>query len=106
MVRSQATLPTTPMVTLRNPAPGHIMLGQQRVQLKELQPSEDNSLMTPSVCARVCHFWGVTCSMYCNSVFLPVPVRLEVPPVSKQVCAAAFTPAQKNKLKEAGGTFK
>lgn len=39
-------------------------------------------------------------------VSLAVPVRLEVPPVSKQVYAAALTPAQKNKLKEAGGTFK
>uniref|UniRef100_A0A8C4GSV3 TAF4A RNA polymerase II, TATA box binding protein (TBP)-associated factor n=1 Tax=Dicentrarchus labrax TaxID=13489 RepID=A0A8C4GSV3_DICLA len=69
----QVTLPTTPMVTLRNQAPGSIILGQQQVQLKELQP---------------------------------VPVRPEVPPVSKQVYAAALTPAQKNKLKEAGGTFK
>ncbi|XP_076607861.1 transcription initiation factor TFIID subunit 4 isoform X2 [Chaetodon auriga] len=73
ILRPQVTLPTTSMVTLRNQAPGRIMLGQQQVQLKELQP---------------------------------VPVRLEVPPVSKQVCAAALTPAQKNKLKEAGGTFK
>ncbi|XP_070758864.1 transcription initiation factor TFIID subunit 4 [Enoplosus armatus] len=73
MLRPQVTLPTTPMVTLRNQAPGRIMVGQQQVQLKELQP---------------------------------VPVRPEVPPVSKQVYAAALTPAQKNKLKEAGGTFK
>ncbi|TKS71016.1 TFIID subunit 4 RNA polymerase II [Collichthys lucidus] len=73
MLRPQVTLPTTPMVTLRNQAPGRIMLGQQQVHLKELQP---------------------------------VPVKLEVPSVSKQVCAAALTPAQKNKLKEAGGTFK
>ncbi|XP_070702654.1 transcription initiation factor TFIID subunit 4 [Pempheris klunzingeri] len=73
MLRPQVTLATTPMVTLRNQAPGRIMLGQQQVQLKELQP---------------------------------VPVRLEVPHVSKQVCAAAMTPAQKNKLKEPGGTFK
>lgn len=29
-----------------------------------------------------------------------------MPPVSKQVSAAALTLAQKNKLKEAGGTFK
>nr|XP_046240566.1 transcription initiation factor TFIID subunit 4 [Scatophagus argus] len=35
-----------------------------------------------------------------------VAVRPEVPPVSKQICAASLTPAQKNKLKEAGGTFK
>uniref|UniRef100_H3CNQ7 TATA-box binding protein associated factor 4 n=1 Tax=Tetraodon nigroviridis TaxID=99883 RepID=H3CNQ7_TETNG len=34
----QVTLATTPMVTLRNPAPSHIVLGQQRVQLKDLQP--------------------------------------------------------------------
>uniref|UniRef100_UPI0037E87C43 transcription initiation factor TFIID subunit 4-like n=1 Tax=Semicossyphus pulcher TaxID=241346 RepID=UPI0037E87C43 len=73
MLRPQVTLPTTPMVTLRNQAPGRIMLGQQQVQLKELQP---------------------------------VPVRPDVSTVSKQVCAAALTPAQKNKLKEAGGTFK
>ncbi|XP_039972257.1 transcription initiation factor TFIID subunit 4-like isoform X2 [Xiphias gladius] len=73
ILRPQVTLATTPMVTLRNQAPGRIMLGQQQVQLKELQP---------------------------------VPVRLEVPSVSKQVSAAAVTPAQKNTLKEGGGTFK
>ncbi|XP_023283772.1 transcription initiation factor TFIID subunit 4-like [Seriola lalandi dorsalis] len=73
VLRPQVTLPTTPMVTLRNQAPGRIMLGQQQVQLKELQP---------------------------------VPVRPDVSPASKQISAAALTPAQKNKLKEAGGTFK
>lgn len=73
ILRSQVTLPTTPMVTLRNPAPGRIMLGQQQVQLKELQP---------------------------------VPVRPEVPSVSKQVITAGLTLAQRNKLKEAGGTFR
>ncbi|TDH14537.1 hypothetical protein EPR50_G00043630 [Perca flavescens] len=73
MLRPQVALPTTPMVTLRNQAPGRIMLGQQQVQLKELQP---------------------------------LPVRPEVPHVSKQVSAASLTQAQKNKLKEAGGTFK
>ncbi|KAK2862499.1 hypothetical protein Q5P01_002032 [Channa striata] len=73
LIRPQVTLQTTPMVTLRNQAPGRIILGQQQVQLKELQP---------------------------------VPVRPEVPSVSKQVTAAALTLAQKNKLKEAGGTFK
>ncbi|XP_008291655.1 transcription initiation factor TFIID subunit 4-like [Stegastes partitus] len=73
VLRPQVTLPTTPVMTIRNQAPGRIMLGQQQVQLKELQP---------------------------------VPLRPEVQPVSKQVFAAALTPAQKNKLKEAGGTFK
>ncbi|XP_038551445.1 transcription initiation factor TFIID subunit 4 [Micropterus salmoides] len=73
ILRPQVALPTTPMVTLRNQAPGRIMVGQQQVHLKELQP---------------------------------VSVRPEVPPVSRQVYAAALTPAQKNKLKEAGGTFK
>ncbi|CAJ1051378.1 transcription initiation factor TFIID subunit 4-like isoform X1 [Xyrichtys novacula] len=73
MLRPQVTLPTTPMVTLRNQAPGRIIVGQQQVQLKELQP---------------------------------VPVRPEGLPVGKQVCAAGLTPAQKNKLKEAGGSFK
>ncbi|XP_059186031.1 transcription initiation factor TFIID subunit 4-like [Centropristis striata] len=73
MLRPQVALPTTPMVTLRNQAPGRIMLGQQQVQLKELQP---------------------------------VPVRPEAPHVSKQFSAAGLTLAQKNKLKEAGGTFK
>ncbi|XP_032363283.1 transcription initiation factor TFIID subunit 4 [Etheostoma spectabile] len=73
MLRPQVALPTTPMVTLRNQAPGRIMLGQQQLQLKELQP---------------------------------LPVRPEVPHVSKQVSAASLTQAQKNKLKEAGGTFK
>ncbi|XP_042261516.1 transcription initiation factor TFIID subunit 4-like [Thunnus albacares] len=73
ILRPQVTLPTTPMVTLRNQAPGRIVLGQPQVQIKELHP---------------------------------VPVRPEVPLVSKQVSAATLTPAQKNKLKEAGGTFK
>ncbi|XP_035487312.2 transcription initiation factor TFIID subunit 4-like isoform X2 [Scophthalmus maximus] len=73
MLRPQVTVPSTPMVTLRNQAPGRIMLGQQQVQHKELQP---------------------------------VPVRPELLPVSRQVSAAALTPAQRNKLKEAGGTFK
>ncbi|KAF3689520.1 Transcription initiation factor TFIID subunit 4 [Channa argus] len=73
LLRPQVTLQTSPMVALRNQAPGRIILGQQQVQLKELQP---------------------------------VPARPEVPSVSKQVTAAALTMAQKNKLKEAGGTFK
>ncbi|XP_053299886.1 transcription initiation factor TFIID subunit 4 isoform X2 [Pleuronectes platessa] len=37
-VRPQVNLPPTPMVMLRNQAPGRIMLGQQQVQLKGLQP--------------------------------------------------------------------
>uniref|UniRef100_A0A672IUR2 TAF4A RNA polymerase II, TATA box binding protein (TBP)-associated factor n=1 Tax=Salarias fasciatus TaxID=181472 RepID=A0A672IUR2_SALFA len=74
ILRPQVTLPTTPMVTLRNQAPGRIMLGQQQVQLKELQPGED---VDPTVGS-----------------------------VSKQVSAAGLTPAQRNKLKEAGGTFR
>ncbi|XP_074469046.1 transcription initiation factor TFIID subunit 4 isoform X2 [Sebastes fasciatus] len=73
MVRPQVALPMTPMVTLRNQAPGRIMLGHQQVQLKELQP---------------------------------VPVRPEGPHFSKQVSAATLSLAQKNRLKEAGGTFK
>nr|XP_019942453.1 PREDICTED: transcription initiation factor TFIID subunit 4-like [Paralichthys olivaceus]XP_019942454.1 PREDICTED: transcription initiation factor TFIID subunit 4-like [Paralichthys olivaceus] len=73
-VRPQVTLQTTPMVTLRNQAPGRIMLGQQQVQLKELQP---------------------------------IPVRPEGPTVSKQFSAVtALTAAHKNKIKEAGSTFK
>lgn len=56
MMRPQVTLPTASMVTLRNQAPSRIMLGQQQVHLKELQP--------------------------------------------------ALTLAQRNKMKEAGGTFK
>uniref|UniRef100_A0A3Q1E9U3 TAF4A RNA polymerase II, TATA box binding protein (TBP)-associated factor n=1 Tax=Acanthochromis polyacanthus TaxID=80966 RepID=A0A3Q1E9U3_9TELE len=72
MLRPQVTLPTTPMM-IRSQVPGRIMLGQQQVQLKELQP---------------------------------VPLRPEVSTVSKQISAVALTLAQKNKLKEAGGTFK
>ncbi|XP_068576394.1 transcription initiation factor TFIID subunit 4 [Cebidichthys violaceus] len=66
MLKPQVVLSTTPMVTLRNQAPGRIMLGQQQ----------------------------------------PVPVRTEVSPVFKQASAASLSLAQKNKLKEAGGTFK
>lgn len=71
MLRPQVA--TTPMVALRNQAPSRIMMGQQQVHMKELQP---------------------------------VPQRSEVSPVSKHVSAAGLTPAQRNKLKEAGGTFK
>ncbi|KAM6927600.1 transcription initiation factor TFIID subunit 4 [Xenentodon cancila] len=39
-LRPQVTSPATPMVTLRNQAPGRIMVGQQQVQLKELQPAQ------------------------------------------------------------------
>uniref|UniRef100_A0A8C3A7T6 TATA-box binding protein associated factor 4 n=1 Tax=Cyclopterus lumpus TaxID=8103 RepID=A0A8C3A7T6_CYCLU len=38
ILKPQVALPATPMVTLRNQAPGRIMLGQQQVQLKALQP--------------------------------------------------------------------
>ncbi|KAM6947643.1 transcription initiation factor TFIID subunit 4 [Lycodopsis pacificus] len=62
MLKPQVVGPTTPMVTLRNQAPGRIMLGQQQ----------------------------------------PVPVS----PFFKQVSAASMSLAQRNKLKEAGGTFK
>ncbi|XP_023180990.1 transcription initiation factor TFIID subunit 4-like isoform X2 [Xiphophorus maculatus] len=74
MLRPQVTLPTAPMMALRNQTPGRIMVGQQQVQLKELQPA--------------------------------VQLRPEVALVSRQVSAVALTQAQKNKLKEAGGTFK
>nr|XP_061779820.1 transcription initiation factor TFIID subunit 4-like [Nerophis lumbriciformis] len=37
MLRSQVPLAVSPMVSLRNQAPGRIMLGQPHVQLKELQ---------------------------------------------------------------------
>ncbi|XP_038151096.1 transcription initiation factor TFIID subunit 4-like [Cyprinodon tularosa] len=73
ILRPPVTLPTTPMMALRNQTPGRIVLGQQQVQLKELQP---------------------------------VPLRPEVALVPKHVSAVALTQAQKNKLKEAGGTFK
>ncbi|KAM4740260.1 transcription initiation factor TFIID subunit 4 isoform 6-T6 [Anableps anableps] len=73
VLRPQVTLPTTSVMAVRNQAPGRIVVGQQQVQLKELQP---------------------------------VPLRPEVTLVSKQVSAVALTQAQKNKLREAGGTFK
>ncbi|XP_078479242.1 transcription initiation factor TFIID subunit 4 [Lampetra planeri] len=73
MLRPQVNLPATPGVTLRNPAPSRIVLGQPQIQLKDLHP---------------------------------FPVRPEVPLIYKQASAAALTPAQRNKLREAGGTFK
>ncbi|MEQ2302653.1 transcription initiation factor TFIID subunit 4 [Ameca splendens] len=73
ILRPQVSLPTSPMMAVRNPSPGRMVVGQQQVQLKELQP---------------------------------VPMRPEVTLVSKQVSAVSLTQAQKNKLKEAGGTFK
>uniref|UniRef100_H3C9F2 TATA-box binding protein associated factor 4 n=1 Tax=Tetraodon nigroviridis TaxID=99883 RepID=H3C9F2_TETNG len=77
----QVTLATTPMVTLRNPAPSHIVLGQQRVQLKDLQPA------------------------IFTKVVLRPPGSVRQPG-SKQASAPALTPSQRNQLKEAGGTFK
>ncbi|KAM9859135.1 transcription initiation factor TFIID subunit 4 [Aulostomus maculatus] len=38
MLRPQVTVPTTPLVTLRNQTTGRIVLGQPQMQLKELQP--------------------------------------------------------------------
>ncbi|RVE72485.1 hypothetical protein OJAV_G00042090 [Oryzias javanicus] len=73
ILRPQVTTATSSMMAVRNQVPARIILGQQQVQLKELQP---------------------------------VPLRPEGALVSKQVFAAALTPAQRNKLKEAGGTFK
>uniref|UniRef100_A0A3P9I7Q2 TAF4A RNA polymerase II, TATA box binding protein (TBP)-associated factor n=1 Tax=Oryzias latipes TaxID=8090 RepID=A0A3P9I7Q2_ORYLA len=73
MLRPQLAMASTPMMAVRNQVPARIIVGQQQVQLKELQP---------------------------------VPLRPDGPLVSKQVFAAALTPAQRNKLKEAGGTFK
>lgn len=46
MLKPQVALPTTPMGTLRNQAPGRIMLGQQQVHLKGLQPGEGVHLIT------------------------------------------------------------
>lgn len=110
MLRPQVTVPTTSMVTLRNPAPGHVMLGQQRVQLKELQPGKDVNIITLLLHQSVCLTHVVLLvlkSLDCDGFFSPtVPVRPEVLPVSKQVGAAASGPAPKNKLKDASGMFK
>uniref|UniRef100_A0A3P9MMR8 TAF4A RNA polymerase II, TATA box binding protein (TBP)-associated factor n=1 Tax=Oryzias latipes TaxID=8090 RepID=A0A3P9MMR8_ORYLA len=73
MLRPQLATASTPMMAVRNQVPARIIVGQQQVQLKELQP---------------------------------VPLRPDGALVSKQVFAAALTSAQRNKLKEAGGTFK
>ncbi|XP_024125608.1 transcription initiation factor TFIID subunit 4 [Oryzias melastigma] len=73
MLRPQVTTATSSMMAVRNQVPARIILGQQQVQLKELQP---------------------------------VPLRPDGTLVSKQAFAAALTPALRNKLKEAGGTFK
>ncbi|KAL6111897.1 taf4 [Pungitius sinensis] len=47
MLKPQVALPTTPMGTLRNQAPGRIMLGQQQVHLKELQPAPLRPELSP-----------------------------------------------------------
>lgn len=94
VLRPQVTLATTPMVTLRNPAPGHMVLGQPRVQIKDLQPGEDNTLTASYGGGEVIFIWTV--------LHPPGSVR---PPACKQVSVTALT-AQKNLLKEAGGTFK
>lgn len=68
VLRPQVALATTPMVTLRNPAPGHMVLGQQRVQLKDLQPGEDDTLTAShvSLCVYVCVcVWGSHLSGLC-----------------------------------------
>uniref|UniRef100_A0A673A9T5 Transcription initiation factor TFIID subunit 4-like n=1 Tax=Sphaeramia orbicularis TaxID=375764 RepID=A0A673A9T5_9TELE len=54
MLRPQVTLPTASMVTLRNQTPGRIMMGQQQVQLKELQPGEN--VQEYWVCVHYCFY--------------------------------------------------
>lgn len=40
MLRPQVTTATSSMMAVRNQVPARIILGQQQVQLKELQPGE------------------------------------------------------------------
>ncbi|XP_061730908.1 transcription initiation factor TFIID subunit 4 [Nerophis ophidion] len=47
LLRSQVPLAVSPMVSLRNQAPGRIMLGQPQVQLKELQQYPVKSQVSP-----------------------------------------------------------
>ncbi|MEQ2174853.1 hypothetical protein GOODEAATRI_012001, partial [Goodea atripinnis] len=41
ILRPQVSLPTSPMMAVRNPSPGRMAVGQQQVQLKELQPGTE-----------------------------------------------------------------
>lgn len=64
MLRPQVTLPMTPMVTLRNQAPGRIVLGQPQVHLKELHPGEDVSLMISlALCVHMHRSLGGRCDL-------------------------------------------
>lgn len=63
VLRPQVTLPTTPIVTLRNQAPGRIIVGQQQVQLKELQPGEVVNVISP-LSGHVCVYLWVTNGIY------------------------------------------
>ena len=97
----------TPMVTLRGPPPhSHIMLGQPQVQLKQLQTGEWGR--------RPCNTKRETKKSHLSDLFF-IPVYLPVPVVnpgvltgskSSPVAASLATVVQKNKLKEAGGTFR
>lgn len=69
MLRPQVTLPTAPMMALRNQTPGRIMVGQQQVQLKELQPGE------ASPWQRHCFVSVSFCIHVVYSVISPPPPR-------------------------------
>uniref|UniRef100_A0A1A7Y6Q1 TAF4 RNA polymerase II, TATA box binding protein (TBP)-associated factor, 135kDa n=1 Tax=Iconisemion striatum TaxID=60296 RepID=A0A1A7Y6Q1_9TELE len=74
-----------------------------------LQPQQQRSILKPQVPASpilALRSQAPGRIMVGQHPALSVPLRSEVPLVSKQISAAALTPAQKNKLKEAGGTFK
>ncbi|MBN3311428.1 TAF4 factor, partial [Atractosteus spatula] len=95
MVRPQVTLTQTPMVTLRPPH-SRIMLSPQPVQVKQLQ----TAVISESLILEFANS-----SSFINPSFAVPMVKQTVLPGTKvsPACPALTSPAQKNKMKDAGG---
>ncbi|XP_056461677.1 transcription initiation factor TFIID subunit 4-like isoform X3 [Gadus chalcogrammus] len=98
-MRPPVNMATAPMVTPRTQSPGKILVGPQ--QLRQLTSGRSTCLL----CQRC--VWSV-CRCDADTSVFPVgpPGRTGLLPVFKSVPPAAASLAQKNHLKEAGGTFK
>ncbi|XP_059924852.1 transcription initiation factor TFIID subunit 4-like isoform X3 [Gadus macrocephalus] len=98
-MRPPVNMATAPIVTPRTQSPGKILVGPQ--QLRQLTSGQSTCLL----CQRC--VWSV-CRCDADTSVFPVgpPGRTGLLPVFKPVPPAAASLAQKNQLKEAGGTFK
>ncbi|XP_077581935.1 transcription initiation factor TFIID subunit 4 isoform X1 [Stigmatopora nigra] len=99
-LRPQVPLAVSPMMNIRNQAPGRIVLGQPQVHLKELQPCEH--ITSQSTRDELM----VAFKQSSVSQFSAVPAKSLGTSISRQSSVAVVTPAQNNRLKEAAATFK